>query len=126
MNIIKIAAGQFVMENNLQKNKKSILKLIQVAIKQKARILLLPECALIGRIDDEFTGTKSFNQQEIDAALLEIGKIAKLGKIFVAVGTALYNYTNKTWTNSLVIINSRVISFISCNFLFAKHFVRNF
>lgn len=107
MKKIKVATGQFVIQSNLQNNKKSIIKLIQAAIKKKARVLVLPECGLTGYTGCEIKSTNDLNVQEINDALIEIGTVAKKGKIFVGVGTALFNKSDKSWTNSLVIINDQ-------------------
>lgn len=107
MKNIIVATGQFVIQSNLQKNKISIIKLTQEAIKKKAKIVLLPECGLTGYTGFEIKNTKDLDPKEIDIALAEIGEVAKAGRIFVGVGTALFNSKSKTWTNSLVIINSK-------------------
>lgn len=107
MKRITVATGQFVIQNSLQKNKNSIVKLIKTAIKNKARVLVLPECCLTGYTGDEIKSTDELNTKEIAAALSEIGLVAKKGKIYVGIGTAYFNVSKKCWTNSLVIINDK-------------------
>lgn len=107
MKKIKVATGQFVIKSDLQKNKQSIIKLIQAAVKQKARVLVLPECGLTGYTGCEIKNTESLSAIEIEKALKDIAAVAKKGKIFVGVGTALFNSKSKSWTNSLVIINDK-------------------
>lgn len=107
MKKIKVATGQFVIKSDLQKNKQSIIELIQAAVKQKARVLVLPECGLTGYTGCEIKNTESLIASEIEKALKDISVVVKKGKIFVAVGTALFNSASKSWTNSLVIINDK-------------------
>ena len=77
MKNIRVATGQFVIQSNLQVNKKSIIKLIQAATKKKARVLVLPECGLTGYTGCEVSTTKDLKAKEIDDALIEIGAVAK-------------------------------------------------
>jgi omega-amidase len=107
MKKIIVATGQFVIQSNLETNKKSIIKLIKLAAKQNARVLVLPECGLTGYTGCEIKDTNSLDAQAINKALKEIALVAKTGKLFVGVGTALYTPTSKNWNNSLVIFNDK-------------------
>lgn len=105
MKLINLASGQFVIQSNLQNNLKSILNLMGIASKKKARILLLPECCLTGYTGCEIKDTNELNPNEIENALKTIGIKAENLKLFVAIGTAYYNKKSKSWSNSLFIIN---------------------
>jgi len=107
MKLINIASGQFVIQNNLQLNLKSIVSLMKVASKKKARILLLPECCLTGYTGCEIKNTNELDPNEIENALKTIGELAKQLNLYVAIGVAYYNKKNKIWLNSLVIINEK-------------------
>ena len=105
MKKIKVATCQFAIVNNLQANKKKIIKITEQATKKKARLILFPECALTNYMSDGYEPTKAYSHKEIESALLEISSVAKANKIYVAVGTCLYNPKKKLWFNALVIIN---------------------
>jgi predicted amidohydrolase len=107
MKLINVASGQFVLQSNLQKNLNSIISLMQIASKKKARILLLPECCLTGYTGCEISGTDELDPIEIENALKMIGISAKELNLFVGVGTAYFNKKGKTWSNSLVILNDK-------------------
>ena len=105
MKKIKVATSQFPVANNLQTNKKKIIKIVEQAAQQKARVILFPECALTNYMSDVYNPTEACSSKEIESALREIATVAKANKIYVAVGTCLYNKNKKKWFNALVIIN---------------------
>ncbi|MCK5528766.1 MAG: carbon-nitrogen hydrolase family protein [Kiritimatiellae bacterium] len=105
MKKIKVATCQFAVANNLQANKKDIIRIIGQAANKKARIILFPECALTNYMSDGYNPTEACSSKEIESALREIAMVAKANKIYVAVGTCLYNKNKKKWFNALVIIN---------------------
>ena len=107
MKKIKVATCQFVLVNDLNKNKRNIIKIIEQSAKKKARIVLFPECALTNYMSEEYNPTEICSSKDMETALVEIAAVAKANKIYVAVGTCLYNNKKKSWFNALVIINDK-------------------
>lgn len=107
MKKITIAAGQFVVKNNLASNKKHILKQIEQAKQKKARVVLFPECGLTGYLLNGGNPLGDISQEDLDQALQEIGSAAKKHTIFVAVGSCYYDKKKKALLNSIIVYNDK-------------------
>ena len=108
MNKIKVATGQFVDSWEIDKNKKVIIKMMKTAKKQDAKILLTHECCLTGYLNPAW---KDLNNEldliQLADALKEISEEAKKLKIYVVVGSILLDKDNKSYTNSVIVINDK-------------------
>jgi len=77
---LRVAGFQMEVSNNIEKNKRKIIKAIQQASSSKADILLTPEGALSGYTHD-------FNAEEVSSALHEVTSLACDHHLGLALGT---------------------------------------
>jgi len=107
MKKITLAAGQFVVKNDMVSNKKIILKQIEQAKKKRAKIILFPECGLTGYTSGDQGPMENLTVKEVDDALKEIGDSAKKNKIYVAVGSCYFDKKKKKLFNSVIVYNDK-------------------
>jgi len=84
---VKIAAAQIACSRNIQKNISKIRQYIQEAALQEADIVIFPELAVTGNMQDDILAA---SQSALDDALGQIRNAARRSNIYVIVGMPFF------------------------------------
>ncbi|MEX0727731.1 MAG: carbon-nitrogen hydrolase family protein [Planctomycetaceae bacterium] len=87
MPLLRVATCQFSTEPEIDKNRKSILKLMREAADQKAHVSHFPETGLSGYAGVDIPSTKAIDWDELVAATEEIQAEAKKLKLWTLLGS---------------------------------------
>ncbi len=113
---IRVGAANFdVSLSNVSKNEKSIISLIDKAIKHNIHVLVLPELCLTGySLRDLFFQNEVLNQ--IQLSLTNIASYTKDKNIFVFVGAPL-TYKNKLFNCAIGIANGKILGVVPKSYI---------
>jgi NAD+ synthase (glutamine-hydrolysing) len=102
--MVRVAAGSFLLEPNLDANVKKINKMMNEAGKKKVDLLVFPECALTGYPPYDKKTLDFVNQQQTAKALKDLQKKARKLGIAVAIGAA-WKDEKGIWLNRAFLID---------------------
>jgi len=102
--VLRVAAGQFQMQPNLDANLKTIKLLLRRAAKKNVELIVFPECGLTGYPPFDRKSLDFINQERTEKAVAELQKLAKELRMAVAVGTAWKDQEN-VWRNRAFLID---------------------
>jgi NAD+ synthase (glutamine-hydrolysing) len=101
---LRVAAGQFQLEPDLNKNLANIDTFLNKAAAKKVDLIVFPELALTGYPPKDITALDYVNQEKTVKALEYLQKRAKLLSIAVAVG-AVWKDKKSIWRNRAFFID---------------------
>ena len=84
---MKIAAYQFPVSGDIEKNCAHILRAIEQAAKSGVRLLACPECAVTGYPPRDIDSVRKIDFNAVDKAHAKIAEAAWCHDIYVLVGT---------------------------------------
>jgi len=103
--MLRVAAGQFQLQPNLDDNIESIKKMLERASKKNVDIIVFPECGLTGYPASDKESLDYVNQNRTEKALEEVQKLAKELHLAVAIGAAWKDDEENLWRNRAFLIN---------------------
>ncbi len=86
---MKIGAYQFAVTGNIRKNFNNIRNGIIKASRKGIRLLIFPECAMIGYPPRDINSSADVDYEELDRVYKEIESLAKEYDMYVLVGTIM-------------------------------------
>mgnify|MGYP001406637083 FL=1 len=96
---LRVATAQIPVSNSISENSATIHRALEVAIKERADILLTPEGSLSGY-------TPKFDQDKVDKELTKIVKRASKARVALALGTCYVEPDDNKCYNQLRFYNS--------------------
>ena len=96
---MRLAAYQFAVCGDLQKNTEKIKAAIEKAAAEKADFIAFPECALSGYPPTDLASSKDFDYKALSAVLRELQELSDAHKITILVGSIAFDekYVNRAF-----------------------------
>ena len=96
---MRLAAYQFAVCGDLQKNTEKIKAAIEKAAAEKADFIAFPECALSGYPPTDLASSKDFDYMALPAVLRELQELSDAHKITILVGSIAFDekYVNRAF-----------------------------
>ena len=96
---MRLAAYQFAVCGDLQKNTEKIKVAIEKAAAEKADFIAFPECALSGYPPTDLASSKDFDYKALSAVLRELQELSDAHKITILVGSIAFDekYVNRAF-----------------------------
>ena len=96
---MRLAAYQFAVCGDLQKNTEKIKAAIEKAAAEKADFIAFPECALSGYPPTDLASSKDFDYKALPAVLRELQELSDAHKITILVGSIAFDekYVNRAF-----------------------------
>ena len=103
---LRVAAGQFRLEPDLESNVAKINAFLEEAAENRVDLIVFPETALTGYPPPDYEDIKFIDQAATEAALKDLQKKAADLSIAIAIGTG-WQEENGTWRNRAYFIDDR-------------------
>jgi omega-amidase len=100
---MKVGTFQFAASDNIEENKRAIIRGIELAAKENVRFLITQECGLCGYPPIETESVDKINFTAIEKALIEIKQLATKNNLYIGVGAIIKSGSNKYY-NSIELI----------------------
>lgn len=99
---MKIAAYQFNVCGDIQKNMANIEKAIEQAVEKKVELIIFPECALTGYPPRDIKAAKSVDTDKVDREINRLQQLADINGINIIIGAVAYDgkYFNRAYVIS--------------------------
>ena len=96
---MRLAAYQFAVCGDLQKNTEKIKVAIEKAAAEKADFIAFPECALSGYPPTDLASSEDFDYKALSAVLRELQELSDAHKITILVGSIAFDekYVNRAF-----------------------------